>query len=247
MKVYNNIIILTTIYINDTILEFFEETMGRVFYKLKRKGDNWYVAFLEEESSNCTLISNNRDKLIKYLNSHHDDILVGANNFFSDDILLTSIIKNNDLTSDVTSHDISMYLPRTLDISQGIVRNYSVDFDMMLYSFGLPNNYAVLESDINKELVSVVFELRNMSIIEERNCFLNWKEHVIKEYDLPKEAYRASFGTLMEMIIGLKIKSDDKYPKGKKFVLDSKLALPASVIVKKKLFPSEVILYISVY
>ena len=56
---------------------------------------------------------------------------------------------------------------------------------------------------------------------EERNAFLNWKLNIIKEYNLPKNAYHYSYGDIMREILGLKLPQTEN--KKGKISLDSKL------------------------
>ena len=193
-----------------------------VFFKVKKIGEEWYVIFAKDEKE-YKIISNDREAVIKYLSDNRDCILVGANNFIFDDIILTSIIKHGNVTGDVTPEDRDRYLPRTLDITQGISRNALVDFNSMICSIDLPNFYALNTNEINEELVNKVFIIKRIHDTEERKRFLNWKVDLINKYNLPKKAYRASFGTLMEYIIGLNI-DDDKDYSSREFVLDKKLA-----------------------
>jgi len=200
-----------------------------IFYKFKRIADNWYIVFLDE-NNNYQFINNDREALVAYFNNHKDCLFIGANNFKYDDILLSSLIKNHNLTDLVTEEDISDYLPRSLDITQGIVRNNLIDFTSIIYSIwhgdkALLNHYAIDEADTKKELIFDVEVIKSLYAIEERQRFLKWKEDIIKKYNLPKKAYHASFGRLMEYIIELDVDNVQKFQNGKKFTLDKKLAI----------------------
>lgn len=200
-----------------------------IFYKLKKVNNDWYVIFLNKDND-YKIIHNDRSSLISYLNNNKDCIFIGANNFKLDDILLTSILKDGTLTAPVDENDKIEYLCRTLDITQGIVRNYLVDFNTILCSLWdenkpMINFYALNQNEIEKELILDVEVIKNLYNLEERKKFINWKLELIKKYNLPKNAYWSSFGRLMEFIIGMNIPTEEKFGKGKRFVLDSKLSI----------------------
>ena len=99
-----------------------------IFFKVKKVGEEWSVIFVKENNE-YKIISNDPKAVKEYLDENKDCILIGANNFFYDDIFLTSILKNGNVTGDVDPIDKDTYLPNTLDITQGISRNYLVDFN----------------------------------------------------------------------------------------------------------------------
>ena len=198
-----------------------------IFYKLKKVGNDWYVIFLDKDN-NYKIIHNDRSSLVSYLNSNKNCIFIGANNFKLDDILLTSILKDGTLNAPVDENDKIKYLCRTLDITQGIVRNNLVDFNTILCSMWnkdkpMINFYALNQNEIEKELIFDIEVIKALYNLEERKNFINWKLELIEKYNLPKNAYWSSFGKLMEYIIGMDIPTEEKFSKGKRFTLDSKL------------------------
>ncbi len=193
-----------------------------IFFKVKKVGEEWSVIFVKENNE-YKIISNDPEAVKEYLDENKDCILIGANNFFYDDIFLTSILKNGNVTGDVDPIDKDTYLPNTLDITQGISRNYLVDFNTIICSIDLPNFYALTPDEINEELVNKGFIIKRIYDTDERKRFLNWKVDIINKYNLPKKAYQASFGALMEYIIGLDVSNVDKEYASRKFVLDEKL------------------------
>lgn len=199
----------------------------KIFYKLKRTGENWSIIFLDEDDVH-TVISNDVASLRNFLFLNNDCIFIGANNFKLDDILLTSILKDGTLNSIVTDKDKEKLLPRTLDITQGIVRNELVDFNKILCSIWsngkpMPNFYALTEDEIEKELVFDAEVIKELYNTEERKSFIEWKLGLIRKYRLPKKSYTASFGHLMKDILGLELSCEDKFEKGTMFTLDSRL------------------------
>ncbi len=154
-----------------------------VFYTFKKiDNNNWSIVFLNEKNDH-KYINNNRDELIKYLKENKNSIFIGANNFISDNFLITSIIKNGNLSDPVTKEDIIKYLPRTLDITEGILRNNLIDFNVMICNNNLPNYYSLNEDEIKKELLSKVTIISEMYKNEERQKFINWKIDLIKKYN----------------------------------------------------------------
>ena len=199
----------------------------KIFYKLKRTGENWSIIFLDEDDVH-TIISNDVASLKNFLFLNNDCIFIGANNFKLDDILLTSILKDGTLDSIVNDKDKEKLLPRTLDITQGIVRNELVDFNKILCSMWvngkpMPNFYALTEDEIEKELVFDAEVIKELYNIEERKSFIEWKLGLIRKYRLPKKSYTASFGHLMKDILGLELSCEDSFEHGSTFTLDPKL------------------------
>ena len=196
-----------------------------IFYKLKIFESSWHILFLNSNGE-YKYIKNNCEDLRNYLELNKETIFIGANNSRSDDIILTSLIKNNSLAaSNIVEEDKEKYLPIILDITQGIVRNTLIDFNVITCSqwngnMPLVNYYAIDETEIKRELFLDVELIKNLYNIEERRKFLNWKINVVSDYNLPKKAYTASFGRLMQYIIGLNI---DNSVEDKKFTLDANL------------------------
>ena len=198
-----------------------------IFYKLRKYNDKWAVAFLNENSKEITYIDNDLAKLRAFIKSNKDCILVGGNNFEKDDIILASLLKYGNVISEITPKDINNYLPITLDITQGIVRNSFVSFNNMICSIwegndkAFPNYYGFTDEEIKKELISQVEVLNHFYQVEERNKFLNWKADMVKKYRLPKYAYRLGYEELMGKVLG--VGRRDKRIK-KTFVLDPRLS-----------------------
>lgn len=197
------------------------------FYKLKVFNGHWSVVFLCDESDECTVISDDIAKLELFIKSNMNNIFVGANNYNRDDILLTSLLKQGNLTGLVEQKDIINYLPVTLDISQGLVRNNLIDFYNMIGSIWQDNekclsyDYAMDGSALVNELVRDVYIIKNMYHLEERQKFLKWKKDLIEKYNLPKDAYHYSYGRLMQAILGLP--EFDGENDNRKFMLDKRL------------------------
>ena len=205
-----------------------------VFYKLKKFNNHWTIVFLKDGSEELTIVKDDIKLLKKFLNGIKDSILVGANNYVYDDILLTSLIKNGNLYGEVTNDDITSLLPISLDITQGIVRNSLIDYNNMVCSLWdedgniLPYNYALREEDVTKQLVEDVEIIKSFYDNEERRRFLNWKIKIIEEYNLPKEAYHYSYGDITREILGLKINDENRV--SRRFTLDTRL----SEVLKQK-------------
>ena len=198
-----------------------------IFYKLKVLNDHWSIVFLDDESDKCTIISDDLNKLEEYFKDKKDATLIGANNYISDDILLTSLLKNKSLEGLVDAEDITTYLPVTQDVSQGLVRNSFIDFYNMIGSIWTDNehcllyNYSLDVESLEKELVTDVYIIRNIYHMEDRQKFLNWKKEIIEKYNLPKDAYHYSYGRLMQAILGLPEYDEDN--SNRKFTLDKSL------------------------
>jgi len=197
-----------------------------IFYKLRKFNNHWVVVFLDSETNETTIIEDNQELLKRFLDNRKNSILVGANNYINDDILLTSLIKNSNLTDDINDDDITKYLPITLDITQGIVRNSLIDYNNMVCTLWdnngnvLPYNYALSFDDIKKQLVADVQIIKSFYERNERKNFLKWKMDVIEKYHLGKEAYHYSYGDIMRTILGLNIKDEVI---GRSISLDKKL------------------------
>lgn len=198
-----------------------------IFYKLRKYNDKWVIVFLDNNTNNYTIIKNDLKKLRAFINSHKESILVGANNYITDDKLLTSLIKNGNLDDEVTDEDITELLPITLDITQGIVRNSLIDFNNMICNLKdndgniLNYDYALNYDDIEKQLVGDIQIIKSISEMEDRKKFLEWKLNVIKEYNLSKDNYRNSYGNIMRSILGLEI--DPNKRGSRKISLDKNL------------------------
>ena len=199
-----------------------------IFYKIKKSNNHWIVAFLKEDNEELTTIKDDVESLKRYLKANRDSVLVGANNYVYDDILLTSLVKDNNLTGEVTSDDITSLLPVTLDITQGIVRNSLIDYNNMVCSIWdsegqiLPYKYAINEDGITKQLVEDLEIIKSFYSNEERKRFLDWKMSVVEEFNLPKKAYHYSYGDIMREILGLRIDDDNRVTR--KLTLDSRLS-----------------------
>ena len=183
------------------------------FYKIKKHNDSWTIIFQNKETEKETIIRNNVQVLRDFISNIKDSYLIGANNYTYDDILLTSLLKNGNLTDEVTHEDITEYLPITLDITQGIVRNSLIDFNNMVSSLWFDSNalgyhYALNEEGITKQLIGDIELIKNFYNDEERTNFLNWKVDVIKNYNLPKSTYHESYGDIMKSILGLNIEEE---------------------------------------
>ncbi len=196
------------------------------FYKLKKFNDNWTIVFENNNTNEVTIINDNPEELKVFMDKIKNCILIGANNYVYDDILLTSLLKNGDLVSEVTHEDISSYLPITLDISQGIVRNSLIDFNNMISTLwnnsneAFKYNYSLEKNDITKQLIGDVELIKNFFNNEERKSFLSWKKDIIDKYNLPKSSYHESYGDIMKSILGLHVNDDSVE---RKIKLDNKL------------------------
>ena len=198
-----------------------------VFYKMKRFNDHWTVAFMQAKDNNITIIKDDIAKLKEFLRANRDSILIGANNYAYDDVLMTSLVKNGNLFDDVSSEDITAYLPITLDLTQGIVRNYLVDYNNMVCNIWdengniLPYHYALSDEDIVKQLVQDLEIIKGFYQMDDRRRFLNWKCDLIQEHGLPKSAYRESYGDIMKEILGLRINEEARV--SRRIALDRRL------------------------
>ena len=199
-----------------------------LFYKLKKLNDKWAVVFFNDETEEYKVIKDDPEELKRFLDENKESVLIGANNYVGDDILLTSLVKYGNLTGEVNDDDITELLPITLDITQGIVRNNLIDFHNMVSSLWdtngniFPYEHAIHEEDMVNQLVKDVNLIKLFSEHPERNGFLNWKLNVIKEFNLPKKAYHYSYGDIMREILGLRIPDTDRRRK-RKISIDPKL------------------------
>ncbi len=197
-----------------------------IFYKLRKFNNHWVVVFLDNKTNESIIIKDDPTLLKYFLEDRKDSILVGANNYTNDDILLTSLVKNSNLTGEVNDDDITKYLPITLDVSQGIVRNSLIDYNNMVSTLwdnngnALSYNYALSLEDIKKQLVADVQIIKNFYKMNERKNFLKWKVDVINKYHLGKETYHYSYGDIMRTILGLNIKNETR---SRRISLDKKL------------------------
>ncbi len=182
-----------------------------MFYKLRKFGVHWSAAFYDMNNDQTVVINDNVQLLRDFIAERMDYILIGANNYASDDIILASLVKHGNLDDLITNEDITKYLPITLDITQGIVRNSLVDYNNMVCNLwdqdgnALPYDYALSVQDISKQLVQDLEIIKGFYKTEDRKRFLEWKYNLIREFDLPKKAFRYSYGDIMKEILGLKI------------------------------------------
>ena len=196
-------------------------------YKIRRVGLCFTAVFLNLKTGEYKVIINSRFDLKDFLDEHKDAILIGANNYIDDDKLLASLVKEPFFIRQVDDNDIASILPITLDVTQGIVRNSLIDYNNMVSSLWdkkgniFPYKYALSSDDLVKQLMDDVNLIKLFCQNKERDAFLNWKLDVIEKYNLPKEAYRYSYGDITRAILGLKIPDENK--RNRKIAIDPTL------------------------
>ena len=198
-----------------------------IFYKFKKSNNNWTIAFLNNETNNYTIIKNDINSLKEFLDNQKNSEFIGANNSIYDDIFITSLLKNGNLYDEVKKEDIEETLPITFDVTEGIVRNNLIDFNNMVSCLWdkdnkpLLYNYSYKEEDIETQLKKDLLIIQSFYQDNERNNYINWKKEVIEEFNLPKSAYRESYGYIMKQIVGLEI--NESSPNSNNITLDSRL------------------------
>ena len=198
-----------------------------IFYKFRKSNNNWIIAFLNNETNNYTIIKNDINSLKEFLDNQKSFVFIGANNSIYDDIFITSLLKNGNLFDEVNKEDIEETLPITFDVTEGIVRNNLIDFNNMVSCLWdkdnkpLLYNYSYKEEDIETQLKKDLLIIQSFYQDNERNNYINWKKEVIEEFNLPKSAYRESYGYIMKQIVGLEI--NESSSNSNNITLDSRL------------------------
>lgn len=198
-----------------------------IFYKFRKSNNNWIIAFLNNETNNYTIIKNDINSLKEFLDNQKNSVFIGANNSIYDDIFITSLLKNGNLYDEVKKEDIEETLPISFDVTEGIVRNNIIDFNNMVSCLWdkdnkpLLYNYSYKEEDIETQLKKDLLIIQSFYQDNERNNYINWKKEVIEEFNLPKSAYRESYGYIMKQIVGLEI--NESSPNSNNITLDSRL------------------------
>ena len=198
-----------------------------IFYRFRKSNNNWIIAFLNNETNNYTIIKNDINSLKEFLDNQKNSVFIGANNSIYDDIFITSLLKNGNLYDEVNKEDIEETLPITFDVTEGIVRNNLIDFNNMVSCLWdkdnkpLLYNYSYKEEDIETQLKKDLLIIQSFYQDNERNNYINWKKEVIEEFNLPKSAYRESYGYIMKQIVGLEI--NESSSNSNNITLDSRL------------------------
>jgi len=176
-----------------------------IYYKFKLIGDNWFILF--ENNGKKDFIYNDREALIEYFNSNKDCIFVSGDNYFKDNYMLASIIKNGNPNDDIDYDEMQNLLPVSFDVTQEIVRSNPVKLDTCLMNLNRRAfNYKISDSLNLKELEKVYEELDyKVNFIKElyayREDYFKWRLDLIKEFNLPIKFVTHSKGRLMEDIV----------------------------------------------
>ena len=206
---------------------------NNIFYRLIRNNEDWTIVFLKNNTDSKRInnefitIQNDINLLKEFFENNKDATFIGANNHGRDDKIITSLLKYGNTTSDVSLEEVSEMLPGTFDISQGIVRNYSIDFYNMICSLWEGNSkafsykYDYKNQDPVSQLKKDLIIIQSLYENDERKNYIKWKKDIIEEFNLSKNAYRNSFGPIMKEILGLRIKDSKK--RSNTICLDPKL------------------------
>lgn len=177
-----------------------------IYYKFKLIGDNWFILF--EKDGEKEFIYNDREALINYLDDNRGSIFIGGDNYYEDNFMIASIIKNGIPNGDVEYNDVLYLVPMSLDVTQEIVRSNPVKLDTCLLNLNRRSfNYSISAELNNKDLEKVLEELDyKVAFIKElfrdREDYFRWRLGFVEEFNLPRSFVQFSKGKLMEYIVG---------------------------------------------
>ena len=176
-----------------------------IYYKFKLIGDNWFILF--ENNGKKEFIYNDREALIKYFDSNKDCFFVSGDNYFGDNFMLASVLKNGNTNGNIDYDEMLDLLPVSLDVTQEIIRSNPVKLDTCLLNLNKKVfNYKISGSLNSEDLKKVYEELDyKVNFIKElyayREDYFKWRLDLIKEFNLPPKFVTHSKGRLMEDIV----------------------------------------------
>lgn len=181
-----------------------------VYFKFKNLKDHWFILF-EDELGNKDFIYDNIPALETYFKNHLKHIFISGGNYYNDEMLITSLIKNGDLVSEVTDEDVERMMPFSLDVTQEIVKSVNLDLDVCAINIGEKvfnyniSNQELSHVDLNHVLEELSYKLDFIKeLFSFRTDYFNWRLHLIEEYHLPLSCLRHSKGRLMTDIVDFK-------------------------------------------
>lgn len=176
-----------------------------MFYKFKIIGSHWFIMF--ENEGKRDFIYDDIDSLRKYLNDNKDKVFISGDNYYYDNKIIVSLLKNGTLDGNISYDDVNKYFPVSLDVTQEIVRSKDVRLDKCLLNLNRRVfNYNISDEIKDNDLGKVIEELNyKLDFIKElfysRKDYFDWRLGLISEFSLPIEFVSHSKGRLMEDIV----------------------------------------------
>lgn len=181
-----------------------------VYFKFKNIKDHWFILF-EDEEGKKVFIYDNISELETYFKNHQKYIFISGGNYYNDEMLITSLIKNRDLVSEVTDEDVEKLMPFSLDVTQEIVKSVNLNLDICAVNVGKKVfNYTISDQklshdDLNHVLEELTYKLLFIKeLFVFRTDYFNWRLKLIEEYQLPLSCLRHPKGRLMTDIVNFK-------------------------------------------
>ncbi len=177
----------------------------QIYYKFKLIGDNWFILF--EKNGEKEFIHNDREALINYLAANKNCVYISGNNYYGDNMMIASIIKNGNPKDHIDYEEMLEILPVSLDVTQEIVRSTHVKLDTCLMNLNRKAfNYKINVNPSQEDIEKVYEELDyKLSFIKElfnyRSDYFKWRLDIIREFNLPIKYVTHSKGRLMEDIV----------------------------------------------
>ena len=104
-----------------------------------------------EKNGEKEFIYNDREALINYFESNKDGIFISGDNYFDDNFMIASIIKNGNPTGDVDYDEIQDLLPVSLDVTQEVVRSNPVKLDKCMLNLNRKAFNYEISNELNTE------------------------------------------------------------------------------------------------
>lgn len=181
-----------------------------VYFKFKNIKNHWFILF-EDERENKDFIYDDIKALETYFKDHQKYIFISGGNYYNDEMLITSLIKNRDLVSKVTDEDVEKIMPFSLDVTQEILKSVNLNLDLCAVNIGKKVfNYNISDQKLSSDDLNHVLEELSYKILfikelfTSRTDYFNWRLQLIEEYQLPLTCIRHSKGRLMTDIVNFK-------------------------------------------
>ena len=171
-----------------------------IFYKFKEINNHWFIIF--EKEGEKVFIYDDAEKLVKFIQDNKNNIFVGGDNYYYDNILISDIICS------ISRGEFSIKdFPISLDVTQEVIRSSSIKLDTLMLNldkrvFNYPININLTRTDLEKVLEELIYKVNFIKkLYKEREEYFTWRLNLISEFNLPKSYVTHSKGRLMEDIV----------------------------------------------
>lgn len=184
-----------------------------IYYKFKAIKNHWFILF--EKEGERELIYDDVEALKAYLNEFKSNTFVGGDNYYTDNFMLASLLKNGAITREVKFEEDLDLLPLSLDVTQEIVRSKDVKLDTCLLNlnrkvFNYNISDELTDEDLQKVIAELVYKLDFIKeLYAQRQDYFAWRLGLISEFHLPAKYVTHSKGRLMEDIVSFNGKKLD--------------------------------------